>query len=92
MKPVKPALHEGAHELTFAVNQPEYLPLPASVDRQGTVMTASVDRQGTVMTEWELSPQDVEQILNSRRVRVWLLHTGIYEGRKLTPIALEVVA
>ena len=45
MTPVEPTVVEGSSLIVFAVDQPEYIPLPASVDSDGLVMT-----------EWEHAP------------------------------------
>ena len=87
MRAVTPTPHKDAVRILFAADQPEYEPLPASVDGQDTVMT-----------EWELSAEDLQCIIDGGRIRVWLLHTGIVtqqavaQGhRRLTPIKVEVV-
>ncbi len=77
MTPVLPAVpHEGAVLVVIAKDQPQYMPLPASV---------SLD--GVVMTEWELSAEDLARLLNGGRVRLWQ-HT---HGTPLQPISLETV-
>lgn len=78
MHPVEPPLHDNAIHVTFAQNQPEYDRLPASVDAQGTVMT-----------EWLPSAEDLANLMNGGHVRIWLLHTGVERGKRLTPIAVE---
>lgn len=76
MKPIAPTPHAGAAPLVFAVNQPEYDPVPAAMD-----MT------GLVLTEWELSAEDLAKVLNGGRVRLW-----IWTFRHpLQPVRLEVV-
>jgi hypothetical protein len=81
VKPVRPKLHENAHLVTFGRSQPElYFALPASVDDDGCVMT-----------EWELSAEDLARVLDGGRVRLWLMHTGVNKGAKLTPIRLETI-
>lgn len=82
MKSVVPALHENAMHITFAVDQPQYDPL-----------VASIDPEGCVMTEWEPSAEDLARLMNGGRIRLWLLHTGVgvVEGAKLTPIGLETI-
>jgi len=81
MKAVTPVIHADATLVTFARNQQELY----------EVLPASVDAQSTVMTEWELSAEDLARIVNGGRIRVWLLHTGVMDGKKLTPIAVEAV-
>lgn len=79
MKAVTPAaLHENAVLQVFAKDQPQYFPLPASVDADGCVMT-----------EWELSAEDLANVVNGGRVRIWLHHTGVQNGTPLTPMSVE---
>jgi hypothetical protein len=80
MKAVEPvACHEGGLLLVFAKDQPEdYDPLPASVDRNGLVMT-----------EWLPSAVDLANLVNGGRVRIWLHHTEVQKGRPLTPMSVE---
>lgn len=81
MKVVTPTLHDGGVLVTFGADQPEhYYPLPASVDAEGTVMT-----------EWEPSAEDLAALINGGRVRIWLLHTGIPQGRKMIPMSVETI-
>jgi hypothetical protein len=81
MKAIVPIVSDEATLVIFGSDQPEqYFPLPAAVYSNGTVMT-----------EWELSAEDLARALNGGRIRLWLLHTGILRGRKLTPLAIEVV-
>lgn len=53
MQPVK---FKGAN-VTFAENQPEYKPLPAFIDEQGNVVTC-----------WELSNEDFEKLVETKRI------------------------
>lgn len=77
MTPVMPtAPHEGGRLVVFAKTQPEYIPLPASVDANGLVMT-----------EWALSAEDLAAVLNGGRVRLWVWT----HGNPLQPVALQVV-
>lgn len=77
MNPVEPrAPHENAVIKVFAKDQPEYTPLPASVDPSGLVMT-----------EWEFSAEDLAKIVDGGRLRLWL-HTF---NQPLQPIIIEVV-
>lgn len=80
MNSVEPPLHEGAMLVVYAKDQPEYTPLPASVDAEGCVMT-----------EWALSAEDLATLLRGGRIRIWLHHTGVNEGRNLTPMSVETV-
>lgn len=79
MNPVEPILHTGAMLVVFAKDQPEYLQLPASVDEHGCVMT-----------EWEPSAEELGRLFTGGRIRLWLHHTGVEKGRRLTPMMLEV--
>lgn len=81
MNAVVPMIHDGAVLVVYALSQTEhYDPLPASVDRQSTVMT-----------EWEPTIEELALLLAGGRVRLWLLHTGVAQGRKLTPMSLQVI-
>lgn len=61
MTPVEPMLHEGATLIVFAKDQPQYIPLPASVDADGVVMT-----------EWEPTAEELNRLLCGGRIRLWL--------------------
>lgn len=77
MKPVEPRrLHEGAQLVVLAKHQPQYEPLPASVSRDGVVMT-----------EWELSAEDLALLVNGGRVRLWTYTFGY----PFQPVQIEVV-
>lgn len=79
MTPVEPsALHEGAVLTVIGAGQPQYIPLPASVSADGTVMT-----------EWELSAEDLAKVLAGGRVRLWVMCSRVLAG-EFTPIMLEV--
>lgn len=67
--------HEGAMLVTYAVNQPDYVPLPASVDGDGCVMT-----------EWEPTAIELAALMNGARVRIWLTGTDVQNGRPFTPM------
>lgn len=76
MTPVEPTtLHDGGTLIVFAKDQPEYQPLPASVDANGLVMT-----------EWEPTEDERHALMLGGRVRIWL-HTF---NRPLQPIRVEV--
>lgn len=76
MTPVEPAaLHDGAKLVVFAKNQPEYIPLPASVSADGLVMT-----------EWEMTDPELDALLSGGRLQIWL-HTF---NRPLQPISVKV--
>ncbi|MCR4301807.1 MAG: hypothetical protein NUV51_09370 [Sulfuricaulis sp.] len=76
MTPVQPEIQEGAELVIFAANQPQYVPLPASVDEAGTVMT-----------EWEPTAEELTRLMCGGRVRLWVLTFG----HPLQPVALEVI-
>lgn len=78
MKSVEPQIHENARLKLFAKDQPQYDPLPASVDDDGCVMT-----------EWLPTAEDLANLMNGGHVRIWLFHTGVDQGRPLTPMAVE---
>lgn len=75
--------------IVFGKDQPEYLPLPASVDPHGLVMT-----------EWEPSADELQALFTGGRVRLFmwkgLQHTcakcGHHNPALLTPVKLETVA
>lgn len=70
-------LHDGAKLVVFALNQPPYLPLPASVDEGGVVMT-----------EWEPTAEELDRLLCGGRIRLWI-HTF---GHPLQPVTIEAIA
>lgn len=75
MIPVKPTLHDGAKLVVFAKDQPEYIPLPASIDSSGLVMT-----------EWEPTAEELDKLFTGGRIRLWI-HTF---GNPLQPVRIEV--
>lgn len=77
MRPVVPPVTPaGAQRITFAARQMEYEVLPATVDRDGVVMT-----------EWMFTAQDLAVILEGGRLRMWTV-TG---GEPFHPVQFEVV-
>jgi len=80
MKPVEPTVHENATLVIFAKDQPPYIPLPASVDANGLVMT-----------EWELSEEEANLLFMGGRIRLWIHGTEVQNGRPLTPVSLHVI-
>jgi hypothetical protein len=89
MTPVEPALHDGAHLVVFAKDQPQYTPLPASVDANGVVMT-----------EWEPTAEELNRLLCGGRIRMWLHHAISVDScpkchadvpRLLNPMSIEVI-
>lgn len=77
MTPVEPAQRDGARLVVFAKDQPEYIPLPASVDDDGVVMT-----------EWAPTDDELQQLLCGGRIRLWI-HTF---GHPLQPVRVEAIA
>ncbi len=75
MTPVEPLPHAGAKIVTFAKNQPQYHPLPASIDDKGIVMT-----------EWEPSAEELDKLLSGGRVRLWVYTFN----NPLQPVMVEV--
>ncbi len=89
MTPVEPAVHDGAKLVVFAKNQPEYIPLPASVDPNGVVMT-----------EWGPTAEELDRLLCGGRIRLWLHRAIGVETcprcaadvpRLLNPMNIEVI-
>ena len=76
MTPVKPTLHDGARLVVFAKDQPQYIPLPASVDGDGVVMT-----------EWELTAEELTRLFTGGRIRLWVRTFG----QPLQPVSLEAI-
>jgi hypothetical protein len=76
MKAIVPsAPHTGSTLVEFARNQPQYDPLPAMVDPSGLVQT-----------EWELSAEELAQVLRGGHLRLW-----IWTFRHpLQPVAIEI--
>lgn len=76
MTPVEPPLFDGARSVVIAKDQPQYEPVPASVDAQGLVLT-----------EWEPTAEELDALLQGGRLRLW---TWTF-NRGFSPIALEAV-
>ncbi len=84
MTPVEPTLHEGAHLCVFGTRQQDdYIPLPASVDDNGLVMS-----------EWQPSNDELQRLLCGGRIRLWVWtfekNIGTPEA-PLQPVRVEVV-
>jgi hypothetical protein len=77
MTPVEPTPHDGASIVVFAKDQPQYIPLPASVDAAGVVMT-----------EWEPTAEELDHLLCGGRIRLWI-HTF---NQPLQPVSVEAIA
>jgi len=58
---MKPTSFKGQN-IVFGENQPEYLPLPA--------LKIPEDPNGTVITAWELSDDELQEIIKNRKVYV----------------------
>jgi len=82
MQPIEPRpcpLEDLGDPVVFAKDQPEYQPLPALVRPDGVVTT-----------EWELTDQDLEKLIDNwpnSRLRLQV-HTF---GQPLQPLRIEVV-
>lgn len=83
MTPVEPPLYAGHRPKVFGQDQPEYIPLPVSIDPEGAVLS-----------EWAPTAEELHRLLCGGRIRVWV-HTfdrDIGEpGHPLQPISLEVL-
>lgn len=89
MNPVTPgAMLENGTLVVFGKHQPEYIPLPASVDTNGLVMT-----------EWEPTAEELQILFTGGRVRLFMWKGLRHLCSKcanadpalLTPVKLEVV-
>lgn len=82
MKPIKPAANLfAAREVTFGEGQPEYQPLPALVQPDGTLTT-----------EWQLSEEDIDRIMRKGADRIRLtLKFHVTPDQPISPQLLEVV-
>jgi hypothetical protein len=79
MNPVTPAALPNTVEVTFAKDQPEYIPLPARVDEHGVVTT-----------EWKPSVEELQTLLRGGRVRL-SMWSRVHIGVPLTPVMIEAV-
>jgi len=83
MTPIEPTVHPGERLMTFAENQPEYIPLPVTVDAGGVVTT-----------EWELTAEELSRVLCGGRIRL-CVHTFDPQlgepGHYLQPVSLDVL-
>lgn len=75
MRPVKPEQRIGYEDVTFAKDQPEYIPLPAITDGN------------YVETKWRLSWR--ERLTTALRGNLYL--SVLTFGRPLQPVRLSVV-
>lgn len=76
MTPIAPLV--DGQVVIFAKDQPEYFPLPAVVSPDGTMVT----------TEWELSAEELQRVLEGGRIRLRLWTFG----HPLQPVLIEVVS
>lgn len=73
---MEPVNFEDAN-VVFGANQPEYIPLPAE-KRPG--------RSGEIVTCWELSPDELKRVQETRKI--WL---GVLTfGQPLQPVIVSV--
>lgn len=84
MNPVQPSLHvDGARFVVFGASQEDYIPL-----------TASVDIDGTVVTEWELTTEESQRLLCGGRIRLMVatMDSDIgAPGHGLQPVRIDVM-
>lgn len=59
----------------IAKDQPEYMPLPALMYKDGKVLT-----------EWSLTEDERQRLIRGERIRLWVWTFGL----PLQPIALEI--
>jgi hypothetical protein len=78
VKPVEPKSISGYRRVVYAENQPQYVPLPAY---QGP------HPEHEVVTEWELTEDELGQLVHGGRVRLRLWTFG----HPLQPVKLEVI-
>lgn len=78
MNPVTPPVHEGGVLKVFAKDQPEYIPLPASIDVEGTMIT-----------QWELTSEELSKILDGGQIRITLWFVDF--KKPISPMKIEVV-
>ncbi len=71
-----PVTFKGSN-IVFGENQPEYQPLPACKFK---------DQQGTVVTCWELSKEEIEEVLNSGKIYL----SQLTFNQALQPVILNV--
>lgn len=89
MNPVSPStMIEDGKLVIFGYGQPEYIPLPASVNPSGLVMT-----------EWELSAEELQCLFTGGRIRLWIWkgvahvcpHCSTQIPALLSPVRVEAV-
>lgn len=76
MRPVSATILPGQQLVMYAADQPQYNPLPSLVDSNGVVTT-----------EWELSAEELEMLLQGGRLRL-RVHTF---HSPLQPVTLNTV-
>ena len=67
--------NEDLKAVVFGADQPEYLPLPAIVSKEGWILT-----------EWKLSEAEIDLLKNGENIRLWIYNFG----QPLQPVMLEV--
>lgn len=77
MDPVEQVEAEGTTLVTFAKDQPEYIPLPALVYPDGKVLT-----------EWKPTEAERAAIAAGENIRLWIWTFG----KPLQPVALTVTS
>lgn len=78
MNPIVPSTSpEGGRAVVFAKDQPQYIPLPAIVCPDGSVLT-----------EWQLTEDERARLVAGEAIRltIWTF------GRPLQPVMLEVTS
>ena len=74
---MKPVEFPGVNVI-FAKDQPEYMPLPA--------MKIPNDPQGLIITKWQLSPEELERIIETGTIHLSMLTFN----QPLQPVLLTV--
>lgn len=90
MNPVSPThLHDGGKLVIFGEHQPQYIPLPASVDASGLVMT-----------EWVPSAEELSMLFTGGRIRLWTWKGVVHvcsqckhaDPALLAPVRIEAIS
>lgn len=76
MRPIEPTA-AGGQSVTFAKDQPQYVPLPAKVFNQGLVLT-----------EWKPDEAELARLMAGEAIRLWIWRFG----NQLQPLKLEVTS
>lgn len=78
MNPVQVSPHEGGHLVQYAQDQ-DYVTLPASIDKNGLVMT-----------EWALTDEELSCLLAGGHLRIWF-HTFNRPLETIFPLTVEAI-